>query len=837
MPASSSKGLRCIAWIPCAIAHGVLAAAGSGQIRSKSFAATSVRVHARTVVAAFRRGRHQGVFNARQKDEGSSPQKKQPVHQDGSRTARADDEPEKKRQDNAQAWYDIKAAKELSSTLNEVQQNAMMAPLRPILVSAGPGSGKTRLLIHRIALMIASEIDPASILAVTFTNKAANEMKSRLVNALQPWETTAGPRLTIGTFHSFCLRILRRYGTRVGIGNNFDIVDTEDAKSIIKEITARPGIRERIAARDPKDYLQLISKHKAEMIDMLSQDWSDPSAKLVLEAYEKELRLQNKCDFDDLLMFTKRLLKNDVFAREDLSKQYAHILVDEWQDTNSIQYEIIVLLCGSTKSQVRAKSIFVVSDIDQSIYAFRGAMPENVMRFSETDFRGCDVYKLVKNYRSTATIVTASKLLISENKNELRGDFESLKGNGNKVRVGKFPSDYAEASFLCEEAIRLHAKGIPWSEMAVIYRTNIQSRVFEQEMLSSGIPHHVVGGFRFYSRKEVRDVLAYLKVMVNREDRTAFYRVVNVPPRGVGPVAVKKLQELSLELDRSPLSVIDLLATNDPALDRAFTRNAARGLLEFKCIIDESVDFAFKNELGPTLSFLVDKSGYSQFTANQDASAKSDQKQSGEGMKMDVVGEFISAAGAFNSSAVALGTHVLGSRPGRGAEDRATDSVDSEQGSIKAASVIERGSEDEPIVGNATSLETSLSPLAGFIEECTLLDVDAEAFRDGITLTTAHRSKGLEFDVVFVTGCTDSHFPMLFGLEPREEEEKVEDERRLLYVAMTRTRERLYMFYFESHFRFGRKIPCLQSRFLQFLMQAPKSRDLFAPGPGFRSRL
>lgn len=422
------------------------------------------------------------------------------------------------------------------NTLNQQQQDAVEHLNGPALVVAGPGSGKTRVLTHRIANLIQKHnISPFNILAVTFTNKAAGEIKERVAKELNNDEKLAWS----GTFHSICSRILRKDGGRIGIPVGFVIYDTDDQVSLVKDIMKDFGINPK--QTNPKAVLSAISGAKSELIPPLEYEsyakgfFHKTVGKIYYE-YQKRLRANDVLDFDDLLMETVNLFQRDSATLQKYQSTFKYILVDEYQDTNKAQYVLTKLLAQAHKN------LFVVGDMSQAIYSFRGADYRNILNFQK-DYPDAKIFNLEQNYRSTQTILDAAKNVIKNNKTNIPLDLWTQKNKGEKITVYSASDEKDEAFYVCSQVETMRSQGVSLREIAVLYRTNAQSRNIEEQLIRFNIPYKIIGGFRFYARKEIKDIISYLRVIQNPKDSVSWERIINVPPRGIGDKSKEKIKQ------------------------------------------------------------------------------------------------------------------------------------------------------------------------------------------------------------------------------------------------------------------------------------------------------
>jgi ATP-dependent DNA helicase UvrD/PcrA len=644
--------------------------------------------------------------------------------------------------------------------LNPQQRAAVVHAGKPLLVVAGAGSGKTRVLTRRIAYLLAArDAHPGSILAITFTNKAAAEMRERVVELV-------GPRaklMWVSTFHSSCVRILRRDIKRFGISSTFSIYDSTDSRRLMTLVCRELDLD--VKRYNPRAILNWISTQKNELIDHESaagktENHLEETYAQCYRIYQERLAQANALDFDDLLMTTVNLLQAFPEVREYYRRRFRHVLVDEYQDTNHAQYTLIRELCaelepGPNDGPISPPAeLMVVGDSDQSIYAFRGATIRNILAFEE-DFAGAETILLEQNYRSTQTILSAANAVISRNEGRPAKNLWSDSGKGEQIAVYVADNEHDEAQFVADEIDRLaDADGVKPSDVAVFYRTNAQSRVFEEVFIRTGHPYKVVGGVRFYERKEVRDALAYLRVLTNPEDTVSLRRILNVPKRGIGERAEAAIEALALR-DRITFSAALRRAHDAPAM----ASRSANAVQSFIDILDELT--AMVDSGAPPddiLDVALHRSGY------YEELQKSPDPQ--DETRVENLDEFISVAREF---------------------------------------VEERTAANEP------------ADLQAFLERVALVaDADQipDAADDGgvVTLMTLHTAKGLEFPVVFLTGMEDGIFPHSRSLTDVKE---LEEERRLAYVGITRARQRLAISRAAVRSAFGAPQHNPPSRFLE----------------------
>ena len=645
-----------------------------------------------------------------------------------------------------------------SNTLNGPQREAVVTTEGPLLVLAGAGSGKTRVLTYRIANILDQDLAaPWEILAITFTNKAAAEMRERLAQLVG----TRSRGMWVSTFHSMCVRILRADAERLGFTKNFTIYDTDDLKRLYKDIMVELDI-------DPKRFpvnqlMNRISQAKNDLVTPGNFDAHDPVGKVAERVYERlqeRLRAANAFDFDDLLLYGYLLLKNHEDVREAYQDRFRYLMVDEYQDTNRAQYAITQLLAAKNRN------IMVVGDDDQSIYSWRGADLRNILEF-ESDYPEAKVVKLEQNYRSVGNILAAANAVIANNQHRKEKRLFTDSGDGEKISVYLATDERDEGRWIAGEIDRRRAEGTSYNNMAVFYRTNAQSRMLEDMLLRAGVPYRIVGGTRFFDRAEIRDVMAYLTLVVNPADDIAAKRVVNVPRRGIGKTTIVRIDQYGREMNMPFLTAAEL-AVVDPDI-RASTRNAVG---EFIQVIKDGATYV--GDLRKVVEMIIDKAGL--IRALQDEGT--DEARG----RVENIQEFLGVVDEF------VQTH------------------DAEESDFAAPTVGEDESAEPVRVLRGDSL-------ADFIEWVRLrTDLDTVT-EDGqaVTLMTVHSSKGLEFDCVWVAGMEETLFPHMNSVGDAA---AVEEERRLAYVAITRARKRLCLTCAQQRQIFGQTHANPVSRFI-----------------------
>jgi DNA helicase-2/ATP-dependent DNA helicase PcrA len=646
------------------------------------------------------------------------------------------------------------------SGLNPRQRDAVTHGDGPLLVLAGAGSGKTRVITYRIAWLIGERgVHPSNILAVTFTNKAANEMLSR-VEHLVP---NIGARPWIGTFHSTSLRMLRRYADRLGFTKSFAVYDTADQLTLVKRCMRELQMNDE--AFPPRSILSRISGAKNGLVgpaeyEKENLEFFGARVAEVYRLYQRRLKEYDAMDFDDLIGNYVQLLEKHEDVRDDIHRRFPHILIDEYQDTNHAQYMLIKALAGGRRN------IVAVGDEDQSIYRFRGADINNILNF-ERDFPGAEIVKLEQNYRSTGNILGAATGVVENNVARKGKTLFTTSGSGDPVRIVTCSTDREEAQFVLERMNAMRSK-YKLTDFAVLFRMNAQSRPFEEELLRANIPYSVVGGVKFYERAEIKDVLSYLRLAVRPHDTPSIERVINVPSRGIGDTTVKALDDAAQSRNVSLWEIIEG--------DLGFLPSrAAKAVREFREIVTDLRNAA-GHPLPELFDYLLLRTGYRRMLQE----SRDIQDES----RLQNIEELMSSAREFAEQ-----------NPG--------------------------------------------AALADYIDSITLMsDLDRYESQKGVTLMTLHAAKGLEFKVVFLAGMEEGILP---HSQSRDEDDDVEEERRLCYVGMTRAREQLYCIHSRErrlHGQFREQSP---SPFLEEIPEAVKEevrigRRGAPPAPSWRDR-
>lgn len=633
---------------------------------------------------------------------------------------------------------------QLLSGLNPVQQEAVKTTDGPLLLMAGAGSGKTRVLTHRIAYLMAEKhVAPWNILAITFTNKAAREMKERVESILGP----GADDIWISTFHSMCVRILRRDIDRIGINRNFSILDTADQLSVIKGILKEHNLDPK--KFDPRSILGTISSAKNELTEpeefsKVAGGYYDQVVSDVYTDYQKKLLKNQSLDFDDLIMTTIKLFDRVPEVLEFYQRKFQYIHVDEYQDTNRAQYMLVKQLAE------RFQNLCVVGDSDQSIYRWRGADITNILSF-EKDYPNASVILLEQNYRSTKRILRAANEVIKNNSNRKPKNLWTENDEGIKISYYRGDNEFGEGQFVAGKIHQLHSSGTrKLSDIAILYRTNAQSRVIEETLLKAGLNYNIVGGTKFYDRKEIKDILAYLRLVSNPDDDISFTRIVNVPKRGVGATSLEKIASYAA---MNGLSFFQAIQQVDFI---GVSAKAANALDSFRQMIENLTNMQDYLSITELTEEILDKTEYREMLKAE----KSIEAQS----RLENIDEFLSVTKNF-----------------------------------------EQKSEDKTLVAFLTDL--------ALIADIDQLDQQEEESggKDAITLMTLHAAKGLEFPVVFLMGLEEGVFPHSRSLM---EEAEMEEERRLAYVGITRAEQELYLTNAKMRTLFGRTNMNPESRFI-----------------------
>jgi DNA helicase-2/ATP-dependent DNA helicase PcrA len=648
---------------------------------------------------------------------------------------------------------------DLLTQLNDSQREAVIHTNGPVMIIAGAGSGKTRALTYRIAYMLEKGVDPFSVLALTFTNKAAKEMKGRIMELVG---NEKGRNVWMGTFHSIFARMLRVEGHLLGYPQNFTIYDSDDSKRLIKSIINELSLDAKTYS--PSYVLHRISGAKSNLFsaqdycnntDITNADFSagKPMVGEIFKMYNTRLKRADAMDFDDLLFNTNVLLRDYPEVLYKYQHKFKYVLVDEYQDTNYAQYLIIKRIAALNEN------ICVVGDDAQSIYSFRGANIQNILNF-KIDYPDNQLFRLEQNYRSTKTIVNAANGVIAQNKDQIKKTVWTDKENGELITLLRASSDNEEGTLVANSIFGYKmSKQLPNSSFAILYRTNAQSRSMEEALRRQGIPYKIYGGLSFYSRKEVKDLLGYFRLVINHNDEEALLRIINYPARGIGKTTVERLQVIANEQNRSIWELI----SQPMALQEEFNKG----------VIIKLDDFATKIK-----SFSVQLKTKTAFELARHI-----------------------------TTSVALIADLK--------EDDSPEGVQRIENVESLLNAIMEYSEKEPEVDIETGEAIKENTLTGFMQDVALLtdaDNDKEENADRVVLMTIHAAKGLEFPYVYIVGVEENLFPSVQSLGTRAE---LEEERRLFYVAITRAEQKLTISYAESRFRWGTPTLCEPSRFIE----------------------
>jgi DNA helicase-2/ATP-dependent DNA helicase PcrA len=624
--------------------------------------------------------------------------------------------------------------------LNDKQLEAVTLPNQSALILAGAGSGKTRVLTTRIAWLIQTgQVSPMGLLAVTFTNKAAKEMLTRLTSML-PINTRG---MWVGTFHGLCNRLLRAHHREAGLPSTFQILDTADQLSAIKRVMKAMNVDDE--KYPPKQVMGYINSCKEEGLrahQVEAYDAHSQKLREIYEAYDAQCNRDGVADFAELLLRCYELLERDARIRTHYQSRFRYILVDEFQDTNRLQYLWLKLLAG------QGNSLFAVGDDDQSIYAFRGARVSNMADF-QRDFAVQNIVKLEENYRSHSNILDAANAIIAHNKDRLGKNLWTSAGKGEPVRVYEAYNDTEEAQYIVDEISMLHREGIELGDIALLYRSNAQSRILEHALFTANLPYRVYGGLRFFERAEIKHALAYMRLIANANDDTALLRVINFPARGIGARSLEQLQEAALQQNCSLWQA----AVNKVGEGKL----GGKGIEGFVALIRHMVDQAYGVSLAETVELATTLSGLKAYYQNE---------KEGED-RIENLEELVTAAVAFTNQDF----------------------------------------------GNHHNVDEELDLMTQFLNHASLEagEHQAEVGREALQLMTVHAAKGLEFHTVFISGLEEGLFP---HEQAAYEHGGLEEERRLMYVAVTRARQRLYLSYAQSRMLHGQVRYGIASRFL-----------------------
>ncbi|HET9620121.1 MAG TPA: UvrD-helicase domain-containing protein [Kofleriaceae bacterium] len=641
--------------------------------------------------------------------------------------------------------------------LNPEQRAAIEHGDGPLMVLAGAGTGKTRVLVHRIARLVETGTEPWAILAVTFTNKAAGEMRHRLRQLLGD----AADAMWIGTFHATCARLLRRFGHHVGLTRSFVIFDDDDQIKLVEKLLKETGLDEQVS---PRTILSRIDRAKNRGIDPRTPTGVfDDVIVRIYPQYQAQLAKENAVDFNDLLLKTIDLFKFESAARV-LKLKFRHVLVDEFQDTNKVQYQLVWRFAEATRN------LTVVGDDDQSIYAWRGAEPRNLLDF-DRDFPDARVIKLEQNYRSTQTILDAANGIIRKNRDRHDKSLWTDRGGGEAIEIYQAGDERGEAYFVAQAVRRLLDDGPSSpSDIAILYRTNAQSRVLEEHLRAARVPAKVVGAVSFFERKEVKDVVAYLRLLANPAADSALERVINVPARGIGQTTVDRLQAAARANGSHLFDAVRMASLGEVA---GLGPGPRKKLQLFVELIDGLGDvIAGGASVAETIIQIIERSG---LRAKLEADESTESRD-----RLDNLAELVTTASDF--------------------DDEVAPAAGSSLAQMAAAERAEQAAAGQAAAGQAEGGETVVEDdgdrpptIEDFLERIALSSPGDQTANEQVTLMTIHIAKGLEWPTVFLTGMEDGLFPSLREREGTSEDAAIEEERRLAYVAITRARERLVM--------------------------------------------
>ncbi len=643
---------------------------------------------------------------------------------------------------------------QLLDKMNPQQKEAILTTEGPLLVMAGAGSGKTRVLTHRIAyLMSEKQVSPYNILAITFTNKAAREMKERVEKLIGE----RGKDVWISTFHSMCVRILRRDIDLIGYDLNFGILDDADQLSVIKTVMEDLNLDPK--RQSPKYFLSQISNAKNELKTPsdLNKEFENEDVIRVYEKYQQTLFKNNRVDFDDLLMLTVHLFEKHPEVLSFYQNKFQYIHIDEYQDTNHAQYKIVTLLAE------KFRNICVVGDSDQSIYSWRGANIENILSF-ESDYPDASVVLLEQNYRSKQMILNAANDVIKNNSGRRDKQLWSDRGEGEAIEYHRASDGDVEANYIADKIAYMRRDAYDYHDFAVLYRTNSQSRAIEQALLRQNIPYRLVGGQSYFKRKEIKDLMAYLRLICNPDDDLSFVRVVNEPKRGIGAASIDKLSHFAAE---SELSLMSSIQDATGVVAKA----PLNKLMDFKTMIYMLRAQIEDHSLASFIDLVLSQTGYLEMLENENT-IEADSR-------IDNLGEFKSMATQF--------------------EDVDLDEILAEEESEERA-------DDLPTM-------TKLIILLNDLMLQTDTETEEEANESKVTLMTIHAAKGLEFPVVFICGFEDGIFPLRSAIEQGADD--LEEERRLAYVAITRAEDLLFITNAQSRYQYGMRSANPESMFIR----------------------
>jgi DNA helicase-2/ATP-dependent DNA helicase PcrA len=673
--------------------------------------------------------------------------------------------------------------------LNPQQREAVEHTEGPLLILAGAGSGKTKVITHRISYLIEKNLaSTENIIALTFTNKAADEMKNRVMSLLKgsnpPTHSLDGRPahfikggnmggLWVSTFHSACLRILRRNIDRLGYKRDFIVYDANDSLSLIKECMKEMNISDE--RYSPKSIAGGISSLKSELMEKIQNPENNMQEAVnnIYAIYQKRLKENNALDFDDLLMKTILLFENEPLILDNYRNRFKYVMVDEYQDTNHSQYKLVRLLSSGHRN------ICVVGDDDQCIYQWRGATIRNIMEF-EKDYPDAKVIKLEENYRSTQTILDAAWAVVSKNMYRKDKRLWTRKNIGERIFYYRASDEHDESRFITSKSRELHQKeSVPYKDIAVFYRTNAQSRVLEDALRRGGIPYRIYGGLKFFDRKEIKDILAYLKIAINPNDSVSFKRIINVPARGIGSATVEKIEQYAKSRTTGGISLVEAVevGSRESGAPIQWMGRRSHGLKEFYNIFKKIEAIITSNTASAVIKEALDITGYLEMLKKEGTDEAED--------RMENLKELITAAEEY------------------------------EERTNPPSPPFDKGGD---------------GGITGFLDQSALVS-DADAISDtsgAVSLMTLHISKGLEFPSVFITGLEGRIFPHISSLDDPAE---MEEERRLCYVGITRAKERLFLVNAEKRRIYGQEMYNPPSEFIKDI-----PRELLSQESGVESR-
>ncbi|MDK6804958.1 UvrD-helicase domain-containing protein [Aerococcus sp. UMB7834] len=691
---------------------------------------------------------------------------------------------------------------DLIQGLNDKQKEAVQCTEGPLLIMAGAGSGKTRVLTHRMAYILSEkDVRPWNLLAITFTNKAAKEMRERVDQLIGQ----GAEAMWVATFHSMCVRILRREAEAIGLSRSFTIADPAEQQTLIKQVMKDLNID--TTKFKPRMILGKISdaKNNLQTPDQYADRHSGLIEDIVAKcyaAYQKQLLAAQSLDFDDLIMYTVRLFEEQKEVLRYYQQKFQYIHVDEYQDTNEAQYRLVKLLADYFKN------ICVVGDADQSIYGWRGANMENILNFEE-DYPEAKVVLLEQNYRSTKTILAAANDVIGRNQKRKEKDLWTDNDQGEKIHYYRAQTEQDESYFVIEEIKKALQKNYQYKDIAVLYRTNAQSRVVEENLVKANLPYRIVGGLKFYDRKEIKDILAYLRLLANPQDNLSFTRVVNVPKRGVGPGSLDKLRQFASD---QGLTLLQAAGHVDYA---PISGKAAKSLKNFAQMLADLNQERAELSIRQLTEKVLDQSGYQEDLENQ----KTLEAQT----RLENIQEFLSVADEFDKRwQEEAGNRQVAAEADDQGQPVQVEAIQLPEGpgpSAQKQEVISLFGDDtlDRLLDEEDLMVPELEEdrLLAFLTDLSLVadtGEEEESTSGQVTLMTLHAAKGLEFPIVFMIGMEEGLFPLSRAAQDPDE---LEEERRLAYVGITRAEEKLYLSNSYSRMLYGKREAHAPSRFIE----------------------